>query len=355
MNKPLAIDLYAGVGGLSLGIQAAGFQMLGAFEIEPRAAMVYAHNFPGVWVLPRDVSTITRTTFSELGRPVDLVVGGPPCQGFSRIGKRDPNDPRNQQVNEFCRVVTELRPRAFVMENVLGLRDYRHSDRIDTCYRQLVEAGYKVAEWRLNALDFGVPQERIRLFWVGSLDKDLGYPLENPETTRLTTVSHAISDLCCLEPQLTPDVDAITMPPDKPIGYLQKQLDWIFPTNTHAASGTLTGCARTIHSDIVRERFARTQPGTQERVSRFHRLAWEGFCQTLRAGTAGDRGGHTAARPIHPEFPRVITVREAARLQSFPDWFQFDPTKWHGYRQVGNAVPPLLAYAVGKEVMKLLS
>jgi DNA (cytosine-5)-methyltransferase 1 len=82
-----------------------------------------------------------------------------------------------------------------------------------------------------------------------------------------------------------------------------------------------------------------------------YRLDWEGFCPTLRAGTASDRGGHTAARPIHPEFPRVITVREAARLSSFPDWFQFDLTKWRGYRQVGNAVPPLLAYAVGKQIL----
>lgn len=115
----------------------------------------------------------------------------------------------------------------------------------------------------------------------------------------------------------------------------------------------LTGSLLTDHTELSRQRFAAIAPDDVEPVSRFKKLALNGICNTLRAGTASDRGAFTSPRPIHPTVPRVITVREAARLHSYPDWFRFHATKWHGFRQIGNSVPPLLARAVGGQIMKL--
>lgn len=116
----------------------------------------------------------------------------------------------------------------------------------------------------------------------------------------------------------------------------------------------LTGSLLTDHSELSRSRFIDTKPGDVEPISRFKKLDFNGLCNTLRAGTASDRGAFTSPRPIHPTAARVITVREAARLHSYPDWFRFHVTKWHGFRQVGNSVPPMLARAVGAEIMKVL-
>ena len=117
----------------------------------------------------------------------------------------------------------------------------------------------------------------------------------------------------------------------------------------------LTSSMRAQHTPLSRKRFAATPPGETEQVSRFHKLDPEGVCNTLRAGTASDRGAFTSPRPIHPFTPRCITVREAARLHSYPDWFRFHVTKWHGFRQIGNSVPPLLGRTVGVQVMEALA
>src|SRR5208337_1310080 len=116
----------------------------------------------------------------------------------------------------------------------------------------------------------------------------------------------------------------------------------------------LTSSLRTIHTDLSKKRFMETQPGDTEPVSRFHKLDPKGVCNTIRAGTASDRGAFTSPRPIHPLSPRCITVREAARLHSYPDWFRLHVTKWHGFRQVGNSVPPLLGRAVAAKVAEAL-
>jgi DNA (cytosine-5)-methyltransferase 1 len=117
----------------------------------------------------------------------------------------------------------------------------------------------------------------------------------------------------------------------------------------------VSGCLRSLHSESVIKRFRATKPGGQEAISRYYRLAWNGISPTLRAGTGPDHGSHTAPRPIHPAKARCITVREAARLHTFPDWFSFHPTKWHGFRQIGNSVPPYLAKAVVKQIYDALT
>jgi site-specific DNA-cytosine methylase len=244
------------------------------------------------------------------------------------------------------------------MENVAGLNDERYSELVNNTLSQCREFNYTVSEWQLNAANYEVPQSRERVFWVGSR---LGN-IEAPTTAGIkTTIKDALADLASLETLLTLDTDIIELPPDAAIAIsacaYARKLIALFPPQHATACGSvnLQGCAKTQHNDETRKRFAAVTPGDKEPISRFPRLDWHGLAPTLRAGTGSDKGRHTAPRPIHPEFPRVITVREAARLHSFPDWFQFHPTKWRGFRMVGNAVPPLLALAFGKQIFQALA
>lgn len=353
INRPQAISLFAGVGGMDLGIAVAGFEIALAVEKDPHTAAQYRENFPNTPVLCADVTQLTGQEILDCignNRAPDLVVGGPSCQGFSRIGKRDPKDERNSGVLHFVRLVGELQPRAFLMENVASMRDERYAELVNHCWQQLKSYGYQIREWKLNAANYGVPQSRERLFWVGCPDTSISAP--EPALDK-TTVWDALGDLKPLEALLALNEDIIET--NWQPGDYSQYLNSIFtpPTNWHPHR--LTGCTLTDHSPEVIERFITAPNGEIEPISRLYRLDYQRQCTTLRAGTATSQGGHTAPRPIHPEHPRVITVREAARLSSFPDWFQFHPTKWRGHRQIGNAVPPLLARAVGMQLIDALT
>jgi DNA (cytosine-5)-methyltransferase 1 len=209
----------------------------------------------------------------------------------------------------------------------------------------------------LNAADFGVPQDRRRLFLIGTRP-DLPAPHYPQPRPNQANVAEAIGDL--------PNADdfAVLRTSDEVStiwethssyarqlrGFDRDPHDYSYPRpyDPHL----LTSSLRTAHTPGSRARFSATLPGKTEPISRFRRLAADGLCNTLRAGTDSARGAHTSPRPIHPLFPRVITVREAARLHSYPDWFRFHATKWHGCRQIGNSVPPLLARAIASEILK---
>ncbi|HEY9849111.1 MAG TPA: DNA (cytosine-5-)-methyltransferase [Leptolyngbyaceae cyanobacterium] len=351
--RPQAISLYAGVGGLDLGMEAAGLKIALAIEKDPQTAAQYGVNFPNTPVLCSDITQLTAAEItSHIGNknPIDLIIGGPSCQGFSRIGKRNPQDTRNSGIHHFVRLIKELHPRAFLMENVAGMRDERHAELVNHCWQQLLSHGYQIQEWRLNAADYRVPQSRERLFWVGCLDTSISVP--QPAKDKIT-VWDALFDLKPLEALLDLNQDIVET--NWQPGEYSQYLNNIFtpPTNWHPQQ--LTGCTLTDHSPEVITRFITTPYGEIEPISRLYRLDYQTQSHTLRAGTDSERGRHTAPRPIHPEYPRVITVREAARLSSFPDWFQFSPTKWRGHRQIGNAVPPLLALAVGRQILNALA
>jgi DNA (cytosine-5)-methyltransferase 1 len=263
-------------------------------------------------------------------------------------------------VYHFVRIVVELKPKFFVFENVKGLTLGKHRRFLQEVIDAFQAAGYNVeVDYKvLNAADFGVPQDRRRLFLMGAR---AGLQLPTyPEPTFRTTVQDAIGDIPDAEeyPALwkrdwtkvkfgTPSTYAAMLrgKKDDPadFGY-RRRFD----------SSLLTSSMLTEHTPLSRERFAATLPGEVEPISRFKKLSPEGICNTLRAGTASDRGAFTSPRPIHPVIARVITVREAARLHSYPDWFRFHATKWHGFRQIGNSVPPLLARAVGGQIVKAL-
>ncbi len=379
MARPIGIDLFAGAGGLSLGFEQAGFDVVAAVEVDPIHACVHKFNFPECAVIPASIVNLTGATIRKAAnigqRSVDVVFGGAPCQGFSMIGQRALDDPRNSLVREFVRIVKELDSNYFVFENVKGLTVGRHRQFLQELIEEFESAGYKVQmPWRvLNASHYGVPQDRERLFLMGS-KKRLRLP-EYPHAvtrtagrkqngTRLPegpSCRDALADLPNAErfAQLI-DSDSVSTPVWGASSAYAAELRcltenaWHYGYRRHWEPNVLTSSMRTDHTDISRRRFKETAPGTVEPISRFYRLPPDGVSNTLRAGTDSARGAFTSPRPIHYKFPRCITVREMARLHGFPDWFRLHETKWHGARQIGNAVPPPLARAIASEVRKAI-
>jgi DNA (cytosine-5)-methyltransferase 1 len=376
-RRPIAVDLFAGAGGLSLGLEQAGFDVKAAVEFDPIHAAIHELNFPEAAVICNDVSKVSgasiRRAAGLIDQQIDLVAGGPPCQGFSLIGHRQLSDSRNSLVFHFLRLVKELQPKYFVMENVPGMATGDHSGLLHELISQFGEIGYEMQlPYRiLNAANFGVPQARRRLFLIGA-KKGLTLPQYPNLKTSIRgkspveglnpspSVGEAIADL--------PDIDRFEKLLDSDVldaplragsnyartlrGEILEADDFSYPRKTSGFG--LSGCKRALHTGLSRRRFSATAPGQVEPISRFLKLDPSGVCNTLRAGTASDRGAFSAPRPIHPKYPRCISVREAARLHSFPDWFRFHATIWHGFREIGNSVPPKLGRAVGAAVVGAL-
>tara|TARA_R110000850_G_scaffold116964_2_gene232953 strand:+ start:264 stop:1544 length:1281 start_codon:yes stop_codon:yes gene_type:complete len=364
-NRPIGIDLFAGAGGMSLGFEQAGFDVAAAVEIDPVHCATHEYNFPHSKVICASVVDMTGNEIrkrANIGnQEVDVVFGGAPCQGFSMIGKRVLDDPRNQLASHYVRLVEELMPKYCVFENVKGLTLGKHSKFLDEMIAALGEAGYEVIMpyQVLNASDYGVPQSRQRLFLIGTR-KGLPVPSYPEPLKEGTTVWDAIGDLPdadTFEDLNTTDAVRIEWSTQSTYGRRLRGIerdpsDYSYP-RVHDIS-MLSSSLRTKHTELSKSRFASTEPGKTEPVSRFRKLDPAGLCNTLRAGTDSARGAFTSPRPIHPSLDRVITVREAARLHSFPDWFRFHSTKWHGFRQIGNSVPPLLGRAVAGQIMQAL-
>ncbi|HEY5330670.1 MAG TPA: DNA cytosine methyltransferase [Acidobacteriaceae bacterium] len=363
-GRPIGIDLFAGAGGLSLGFEQAGFDVRAAVEIDPVHCAAHEFNFPNCTSICANASALSGKEIrdrAELGdAPVDVVFGGAPCQGFSLIGKRALDDPRNGLLLQFVRLTTELNANYFVFENVKGITVGRHRQLLEELIETFHGNGYDVflPYQVLNAADFGVPQDRQRLFLLGA---KRGLPLPPYPAVSAqprTTVWQAIGDLPevndCDELAQWDSTKAIKFGRPSPYvkrlrGTLPDPGDFSCPRKWEPR--WLTSSMRTEHTELSRSRFEATGHGKVEPVSRFLKLDPDGVCNTLRAGTGSDRGAFTSPRPIHPHSPRCITVREAARLHSYPDWFRFHVTKWHGFRQIGNSVPPLLGRAVASQVI----
>lgn len=371
-RRPTVVDLFSGAGGLSLGFEMAGFDVLAAVEYDPVHAATHAFNFPNAPVVCRDIRHVSLADVERAAREgwerhhqstawdgvIDVVVGGPSCQGFSTMGKQDAQDERNDLVTEFVRLVELIKPRAFVMENVPGILAQKFQPLLDEATRRFREAGYTLGDYGipLDAVDFGVPQRRRRVFIVGV---SAGHELSPIVASSLgnVTAAMALRGLPDLHGRTKSDGELLEMSSDQATEYADALLT-PYLTSLHGGSparasspdGVLTGCLITAHSDASRARFALVPQGGTDAVSRLWRLKEQQPSRTLRAGTGRERGSFSAARPLHPIEPRVITVREAARLHSFPDWFRFHSTNWHGHRQIGNSVPPLLAKAVAESV-----
>ena len=341
------VDLFCGSGGFSRGADQAGFYVAASFDIDPILTSSYEYNFPQTKLFLRDVAQLDGTTLESLaGGLVDGIFGGPPCQGFSDIGRKDPTDIRRKLLGHFFRIVAEVEPTFFVMENVRGLA-YAHSKGELDAALKLVEDRYHILDPRVwDASEFGAATRRNRIFVIG-MHKDRVDPLTLEDLAGwkkpAATVKNAISDLEAAEYVGEEDGFDIwrTKSNGRPSGYASR---------LRASNGLFSGHRATAHTDKTVKRFSTVQPGQMDKVGRHPRLDWRGQCPTLRAGTGAEKGSYQAVRPIHPDHDRVITVREAARLQGFPDTHRFHPTVWHSFRMIGNSVSPIMAEAVFRAI-----
>ncbi len=342
------VDLFCGTGGFSRGAHMAGFEVAAAFDVDPILTSSYARNFPDTKLVLHDVSTLSAERLErEAGGPVDGIFGGPPCQGFSDIGRRDITDVRRKLLWHFFRLVRQAEPTFFVMENVRGLLYPENVGELEAAIAQVSDL-YEIPEpivW--DSSEFGAATKRNRLFVVG-VHRDRGDAVTREDIAAFkrpaSTVRQALADIG----------DASFLRDD------HERFDWWkiekrgrphnYARYLRIGDGTFAGCftghRKTRHTEKVIERFSAVRQGGLEKVGRHPRLAWEGQCPTLRAGTGADLGSYQSVRPIHPEENRVITVREGARLQGFPDCHIFHPTVWHSFRMIGNSVSPIMAEAV---------
>ena len=370
-KRTIAIDLFCGAGGMSLGFEQAGFNVVAAVDSDPIHVSTYSKNFCKKNVFCADLSSLSGQELrykSKLDdQQIDVICGGPPCTGFSMIGKRRVTDPRNQLLVHFARLIKELKPNYFIVENVKGLLIHPMTQILDIFVNKVEKAGYSIVKpiRCLDAYDFGVPQRRSRVFILGYKNSYTAFDDPTPSSNfsgknsrKLTNVWDAIGDL----PNIDNFEELLAM--DTYLGRL-KSTPSIYAKSLRSDTNGLnlkmkkkddglTGCLRIVHTSKIIQRFSETKPGTYEPISRYYRLVKENPSPTLRAGSGRSYGSFTAPRPIHPVYPRCISVREGARIHSFPDWFQFHPTKWPGFRQVGNSVPPFLGRIIASVVMDVI-
>ncbi len=368
-RRPIAIDLFCGAGGMAVGFEQAGFDILLGVDVDGHHAATHARNFPYGTTLCKSVAELTGNDVRGVigsASDVDLIFGGPPCQGFSHMGLRDTQDPRNTLVDQFVRLVSEVKPRAFVMENVPGMLAGDTRRVLDRAISDFEKAGFRIVKpiRVLDASEFGVPQKRKRLFVIGirsDIEREMNYPEGPcPGQAARPTVWTAISDLPDVERYeslLDEDEIAYDKLADSAYAKVARGVD-IDPSDfSHPRdwpSDICSGSLRINHSPKSVELYSVTPQGQMVPGHKLPKLSVDGICTTLRAGSDSTHGSHTAPRPVHPLLPRCITAREAARLHGFPDWFWFYPSKWHAYRQIGNAVCPPVARAVGSQVLLTL-
>lgn len=362
-QKPILVDLFCGCGGFGLGAEQAGFHTIAAIDVDTTLQSAYKNNFPTTNVVTADLAAMGKNDWENLlgDKEIDGVIGGPPCQGYSRIGVCDINDPRRRLLEDFFRHVNIIAPKFFVMENVEGLMDKRNRPQLDKAL-SIVDKRYTVLEPIIvDASEFGAATKRKRVIVVGFDPCRMDYisPDELLITQPKTTVADAIGDLPSPIRQSTNECNYgyAKYPEYAPLSDYAKKMRAPAPEGLGSesaileqAKGRVSGLFTTQHSPAVKKRYKTIQEGKTDTVSRSKKLAWNGLCPTLRAGTGSDKGSHQAVRPIHPSQGRVITVREAARLQGFPDWFTFHPTKWHSFRMIGNSVSPI----VSKQVLSVI-
>ena len=319
-------SVFCGGGGLDLGFAAAGFKPLFSSDVVPVFCETISQNLPGHLVEAHDIAELSgHDLVKKVGHAPDVIIGGPPCQSFSILGDRkSTNDPRGQLVYEYARLISETKPSAFLFENVPGLLTLNKGED----WRALLsmferKTGYHIHWTKLNAVSFGAPQFRQRVIAIGFKDRTKFEAFEWPRP------SHADS-------QVLPHIGVL--PPRIAASALEDVLD-------------LPNHILRVHCDRVRNRYSTIPPGGRDRKDHTDRVHPDRPSGTVLVGS-GAGGG----RPfIHPFEDRHITVREAARLQSFPDWWKFAGGPTASYRQVGNAVPPFLARAVAEQIRIALS
>jgi DNA (cytosine-5)-methyltransferase 1 len=405
MAGPKVLDLFAAPGGLSLGFEMAGFTIAAGVDIDPRGMLTYSHNFPRAQAVVADLRGLSseellRRTGIGAGE-IDVIVGGPPCQGFSTIGRvkiaslvregvwdhmrvplpRFIDDPRNVLYREFVRIVRDLQPKFFVMENVPGMLSYRDGEIARQVIEDFRAIGYLARAEILNAVEFGVPQRRKRVIFIGNR---LGLPVRFPRPTHrdwevegvglgrwLSGGGNTVQTPQGLKPAVTV-WEAIGDLPELQQGEGSEEMDYTKEPFTDYQRWAREGSSRVFnhvarpHRELDVRVFAlmtegmwwkdlppeiRREFGYRDDIfhDKIKKLRSDGPSWTVVAHLYKD--GYMY---VHPFQPRTITVREAARLQGFPDTFRFLGSRTDQFRQVGNAVPPLMARAIALEIMRAL-
>lgn len=355
-NKYNVIDLFSGAGGLSQGFVQAGYNVLAGIDFDDAALKTYAHNIKGAKALKEDLfneeESIKDIEDAIGNQEVDVIIAGPPCQGFSLTGARDINDSRNKLYVAVVHAVQHFQPKAFLIENVPGMATLYKGAVKQQIINTFEDMGYAVSvtEKPLLAADYGVPQFRKRMFFVG-FRKDLGYdyfefPTPYLEPEQYIGTEAAISDLPSLTEDLGENVMNYSCPPESAYQRLMRRnSDVIF---NHVGTKHTEEVQWVISQVPEGGNHKDLPPGVGE--SRKFNEAWTRY-HSKRPSKTIDTGHRNH---FHYKWNRVPTVRENARLQSFPDNFEFLGTKTQQNKQVGNAVPPLLAQAIGEKMLSHL-
>lgn len=377
---PTAVDLFSGAGGITLGLVSAGFNVVFCSDQDEACERTHQRNFPDIPFTRADIqdldgSKILRKAGLKRGE-LDLLIGGPPCQGFSIIGQREIWDPRNSLFREFLRIAKELNPRCIVIENVTGLATLAGGTVLQEIGAAFREAGYTIECAELLAAQYGVPQMRWRMFFIGwRVDQKRrgGFPtpthgragigdlvpnrtISAADSAGFVTIADAIDDLPPIEGGETTAI--YTKAPRSAYQEAMRATAKVL-TNHYAARLSKQNMARIRilkpgqdWRDLPRELLPAGMQRAlrKDHTRRYRRMKWDGIARSIITRFRDPKSGEY----IHPEQHRTISIREAARIQSFPDWFVFEGSYSQLYDQVGNAVPPLLARAVAAELHGML-
>jgi DNA (cytosine-5)-methyltransferase 1 len=359
-SKPIGIDLFAGAGGLSLGLSQAGFDMKIGIEMDKYSAETLQKNHKDMKVEPKDITTITKKeqiiqildSADVKINEIDLIAGGPPCQGFSNSNRntRSITNPKNELYKDYFRFVKFIQPETFLFENVAGLRTLNDG----AVLRSIIKLGklykYKIQERTVNACSYGVPQNRSRIFIIGTKEKaDDFFEIDSPTSV---STKQAINDLPKLENGNTVD----EMPFSKYTGLSNYQLIMRENNGSNSHNNLVT-----MNSPLILKRYEHIGQGENwSKIPKkmmhnysnlnnchsgiYYRLKWNEPSIVI--------SNYRKNMLIHPEENRGLSVREAARLQSFPDDYKFYGPLGYQQQQVANAVPPLLAKKIGIHIVK---
>ncbi|RYD83265.1 MAG: DNA cytosine methyltransferase [Verrucomicrobiaceae bacterium] len=364
MGNGTVIDLFCGAGGLSEGFRQAGYTVLAGNDFFDAAGETFAATHPEAKFLPGAIQQYTAQDFLDAAGlkrgELDVLVGGPPCQGFSVYNhQRGLHDERSSLYREYLRIVEGLQPNWVVLENVTGMISAGGGAAVEAILEGLGALGYSVEPKILRAEEYGVPQERRRLVFIGNR---LGLPIKFPEPTHgpgllpFVTIDDAIGDLL---PLLNGEDRGLTPYGREARSAYQRQLrNGSNGVKNHAAAKLSKvnldrlkyipqgGSWRDIPVDLLPEGMKRAK--RSDHTKRYGRLSWNGLASTILTKCDPHWGAY-----FHPDQDRTLSVREAARLQSFPDWFEFRGSRTDQYTQVGNAVPPLLGRAIAKVIAQI--
>lgn len=346
----IGIDLFSGAGGMSLGAIQAGVDVRLAVDIDPHAIATYKYNHPQTEVISDDIRNIKNINLKTKGK-IKILFGGPPCQGFSTSNQRNRtfDNPKNWLFLEFIRIAELWKPDWIVIENVKGLADTKSGYFFQEIVLKLEDLHYTTTSWILNSADYGVPQKRNRLFIIGSL---AGIKLDKPASVgRHITVREAISDL----PELSNGADTYSLPYKtlRASKYVKMMRgDGRISSNHLVTRNNPMTVERYKYipqggnwKDIPAELMKNYKDRERCHTGIYHRLCYDEPSVVI--------GNFRKNMLIHPEQDRGLSVREAARLQSFPDWYEFKGSIGYQQQQVGNAVPPLLSNVVFKKILQL--